>query len=125
MTAQELEMLLNDATPAMDGLKRIRADDWSVDGPCDFTWSFIGRENDSPRVIVIERGMGRSADARQEAIERLCILASTLARREIAAEKLRDALREAMIWDGEDAEGVEAFWFAQAIEAMAAWEATR
>lgn len=95
MTASELEKLLADAGAAMDGLHRISAEDWGVDMPGDGGWVFVGKRENAPRLIVIETGFGSSADRRQDAIERLCILAPVLARRVIAAEKLVEALRDA------------------------------
>ncbi len=106
MTAPDTDTLaglLAEATPAMDGLRRIKADDWSVEMPGDGGWSYVGREDDAPRIIVIERGWGKSADARQDAVERLCILAPALAaevialRAQVAKDKARIERLEAAL----------------------------
>ncbi|MFE3838919.1 hypothetical protein [Pseudogemmobacter sonorensis] len=91
ITVEYLTDLLKKAGPAMDDLHRISAEDWGVEMPDDGGWTFVGKRENHPRLIVIERGFGDNADQRQDAIEALCILAPTLARKVIAAEKLREA----------------------------------
>ncbi|MFE3837317.1 hypothetical protein [Pseudogemmobacter sonorensis] len=81
---EDLRKLLDEAGPAMDGLRRITADDWSVDMPGYGGWTFVGKRENHPRLIVIETGFGASADRRQDAIERLCIMAPDLARKHLA-----------------------------------------
>lgn len=114
MTAPDTDTLaglLALAMPAMDGLRRIEADDWSVEMPGDGGWSFVGRADNAPRLIVIERGWGKTADERHGAVERLCILSPTLAAETIALraqaaedkariERLEAALREMNKGDG-------------------------
>lgn len=95
MNGQALEKLLADVTPAMDGLKVINADGWFIDGPGVYSWGFLGRQDNRPRIAVIEKGYGACADERLDAVQSICALAPTLARRVIAAEKLAEALREA------------------------------
>lgn len=129
MDTKLLESLLAEAMPAMDGLKRIAAEDWSVDMPADGGWSFLGREDNSPRIIVIERGFGRSADARHNAIESLIALAPTLAREVIelrrkveAAENLAEAAQNYCDYSSPLANLDHHRSFR---EALAAWDAAR
>lgn len=110
MTAAELEKLLADAGPAMDGMHRISADDWGVDMPGDGGWVFVGKRENAPRLIVIETGFGSSADRRLDAIERLCILAPTLARRVIAAERMCDLLKQGECPWREDTSNYREWW---------------
>lgn len=83
---EELRAALEDAMPAMDGLKRVSSGDWSVDYDDDCASQFIGREDGCPVIAIMEPGWG--SDRRMDAIEALCIAAPQLA---VEVLQLREA----------------------------------
>ena len=86
-----LEAILEKACPAMDDLKRIDAESYSIDFPGTGAWTWVGKHDNAPSLATFQRGWSSAGDAQQDAIEAMCIMAPALAREVLA---LRAALRE-------------------------------
>jgi len=110
MTGADLEKLLADATPG----------EWSLHGP---VYNRTVGADEVNRICFLAHGNGLNDD-RDIANARLIALAPTLARRVIAAEKLAEALRDAVA--GVDGASMDllAAWL-RTKDALATWEAAQ
>ena len=84
ISTEALAKILEMACPAMDDLKRISAEDYSIDLPGNGSWVWVGKSNNYPRIAIIERSLSQSGDERVDAIKDLCVIAPALAREVIA-----------------------------------------